>query len=170
MEFFDGAVGCCCSNFSSKFAKRCISKFFFHCWHFHLAAQKNSSSFYFQETCFIAHFLSLIKKTRVDDGFYSFFLLQSPQEIHSINFTRCIPKFWTPSTSNLFLTLNFTGIHTWIPGILISILFTYEPPWVCACSKLSRNIIEHTHSQSRLMALNFVSVASVAFLAVLFGQ
>lgn len=67
MEFFDGAVGCC-SNFSSKFAKRCISKFFFHCWHFHLAAQKISSSFYFQDTCFISHFLSLIKKTRVEDG------------------------------------------------------------------------------------------------------
>ena len=31
----------------------------------------------------------------------------SPQEIHSINFTRFIQKFWTPSTSNLFLALNF---------------------------------------------------------------
>ena len=91
MEFFDGAVGCC-SNFSSKFAKRCISKFFFHCWHFHLPAQKISSWFYFQDTCFIAHFLFLIKKRRVDDGFYSSFLIQSPYYGVHKKFTRSISR------------------------------------------------------------------------------
>ena len=156
MEFFDGAVGCC-SNFSSKFAKRCISKFFFHCWHFHLPAQKISSWFYFQDTCFIAHFLFLIKKRRVDDGFYSSFLIQSPYYGVHRKFTRSISRdlfqSFEPRASKRFLTFKIQ--------ISIESLFTFERPWVCVCSNLSHNIFEHTHIQFCMMVLNFASVASV---------
>ena len=119
MEFFDGAVGCC-SNFSSKFAKRCISKFFFHCWHFHLPAQKISSWFYFQDTCFIAHFLFLIKKRRVDDGFYSSFLIQSPYYGVHKKFTRSISRDLFQSFEQ-FLNREFS----WTFEIQISIEFVY---------------------------------------------